>query len=85
VALRPGAPDDLFVPTDTATLLLRRSGVGQPFTVVQRLHGGMQAPVGAGPLAAGQPPSVVTAGAGLFAGDSGTEVVVVPTAAGFLQ
>jgi hypothetical protein len=78
VTLRPG-PDDLLLPTNAGTLLLRRTAVGQPFTVVQRLKGGMQSPVGAGPLVAGQPPYVITVGPGLFAGDSGTEVVVVPT------
>lgn len=84
VALRPGEGDDLFLPTNEATLLVRRDA-GGTFQVAQRLRGGMQAVIGAGRLAAGQPPYVVTAGAGLFAGDSGTEIVVVPTRGGAVQ
>jgi hypothetical protein len=85
LSLVAGAPDDLLVRTDTAFLLLRRSSPGGTFTKVQELRGGMQAPVGAGRLDPAAPPFVITAGAGMFAGAGGTEIVPIPTSGGFLR
>jgi hypothetical protein len=84
VALRAGAPDDLLLAVNGSVVLVRRGGDGR-FTPVQQVRGGVQSPIGAGALDRARPPYVVTIGAGLFAGDRGTEVVPVPTQAGFLQ
>jgi hypothetical protein len=84
VSLRPGARDDLLLATSTSVVLARRGGDGR-FAVVQELRGGLAQPIGAGTLAPGQPPYVLTTGAGLFAGDAGTEIVPVPTEGGFLR
>jgi hypothetical protein len=85
VPLVAGAGDDLLVTTNTALLLLRRSGGAGPFSIAQEVRGGAQLPVGTGLLAPGAPPYVITSGAGLFSGAAGTEIVPIPTAGGFLK
>lgn len=84
VSLRAGAPDDLLLSVNGSVVLVRRGGDGR-FTPVQQLRGGVQSPIGAGALDRAKPPYVLTTGAGLFAGDRGTEVVPVPTKAGLLE
>jgi hypothetical protein len=83
-SLRPGAPDDLLVTTSTSLLLLRRDVNGN-FYVAQELRGGVGRPAGAGLLAPGAPPYVITTGAGIMAGAAGTELVPVATEGGFLK
>jgi hypothetical protein len=84
VSLRTGAPDDLLVTADGALLLVRRDGNGK-FGIAQEIRGGVAMPVGTGLLAPGAPPFVITAGAGLFSGAAGTELVPVATEGGYLK